>query len=252
MTLRLEARGLVPNITQFTYKGNPLNIGLAAGEIIAIIGPDYTGKSDWLRTFAGLHYPLQGKLSYNGHDFHELDDEKWTWVRQKYAYVSCDTELLSAANGLANVMLPARYHHIGESDDIEIKATNLAIELGASQSLGRLPYFIRRDQRFKLAIARALMLDPVVMFLDNPFVLLDNMTTARFKAAILSRVRNQNLSLVVVTYDLDFTIKSADKILFVTAEQVYLFNSAEEARESEEPAIAEFLGKRPDSWKKDG
>lgn len=247
MAPRLQARGLAPNIAQFTYEGNTLDVSLDAGEILAIIGPDYAGKSDWLRTLAGLHYPLQGTLRYCGHDFHDLDDEEWTWLRQKYAFVGSDTELLSAANGLANVMLPARYHRIGSDEDIEIKANNLAIELGAAQSLNRLPYFSRRDQRFKLAIARALILDPLVLFLDNPFVLLDNITTTRFKATLLSRVRNQNLSLAIVTYDLDFTFKSADKILFVTSEQVYLFESPDQLHNSQVSAIAEFLGNRPDS-----
>lgn len=243
----LKARGLMPNIIRFNYEGNPVDLDLAPGEILSIIGPDYAGKSDWLRTLAGLHYPVKGRLWFDGREFHELDDTVWTQVRQKFAFVSCQTELLSAANGLANVMLPARYHRIGSAEEIETRAVELATELGAAQSLHRLPYHARRDQRFKLAIARALILDPVMMFLDNPFVLLDTSVTRRFQATMLERVRRQKLALALVTYDLDFTMNFADRILFVTAEQVYLFDSADELLASGITAIADFLGKRSDS-----
>ncbi len=241
----IECNGLVADTFHFEYTGEALNFHADAGSIISLIGPDNTGKSDWLKAIAGIHYPQQGSIKYMGTDATELDDEGWSRLRRNFAYVRGDTSLLSAANGLANVMIPARYHKLGDDTEIESKALNLILEIGANQALDELPAFIRRDQRFRLAVARALMLDPKVLFLDNPFVLLDAVAAKKFKTFLLRKVKEDGLTVILVTQDINFTVHNADKILFITSEKVYSFDSVEDFQQSNIPAISEFLEKSP-------
>lgn len=233
----------IANLAEVEYSGEPLNMIVDTGQIISLIGPDYTGKSDWLRTMAGIYYPAQGDIFFNGKSFFELDDDEWTRMRLQNAYIRGDTTLLSVASGLANVMLPARYHRLGDDESIKSRALNLILELGADQSLDELPAFLRRDQRFKLAVARALMLDPTVLFLDNPFALLDSEATIMLKSFLLRKVKQESLTLIMLANDLDFTCRVADKVLFITTEKVYCFDSVDELRACKHDAVTEFLRK---------
>jgi ABC-type transporter Mla maintaining outer membrane lipid asymmetry ATPase subunit MlaF len=241
----LECNHMIANLTEVEYCGEPMSMSADVGEIVSLIGPDYAGKTDWLKTMAGIFYPVAGDIRFSGKSFFELDDNAWTRMRQRNAYIRGDAALLSVASGLANVMLPARYHGIGDDETIKSKALNLIIELGANQSLDELPAFVRRDQRFKLAVARALMLDPDILFLDNPFAFLDSQATTRFKNFLMRRVRQQGLALVMLANDLEFTLRVADKVLFISAEKVYCFDSIAALKACSDAAVAEFIGKSP-------
>ena len=240
----LECDRMIANLTEVEYNGEPLSMTADAGEIVSLIGPDYTGKSDWLKTMAGIYYPAAGDIQFSGRSFFELDDDEWTRMRQRNAYIRGNTALLSVASGLANVMLPARYHGLGDDETIKTRALNLIDELGANESLDELPAFLRRDQRFMLAVARALILDPDVLFLDNPFAFLDSQAITRFKNFLLQRVKQQGLTLIMLANDLDFTLHVADKVLFITTEKVYCFGSIAELKACNDDVVAEFIGKK--------
>jgi len=240
----LECDRMIASLTEVEYSGEALSMSADAGQIVSLIGPDYAGKADWLKTMAGIYYPVAGDVRFGGRSLFELNDDESTRMRQRNAYIRGDTALLSVASGLANVMLPARYHGIGDDETIKSKALNLIIELGANQSLDLLPAFVRRDQRFKLAVARALMLDPDVLFLDKPFAFLDTQATARFKHFLLRRVKQQGLTLVILANDLEFTLRVADKVLFISTEKVYCFDSIAELESCNDDAVAEYIGKR--------
>jgi phospholipid/cholesterol/gamma-HCH transport system ATP-binding protein len=241
----LECDRMIANLTEVEYSGEPISMTADAGQIVSLIGPDYAGKTDWLKTMAGIYYPTAGDIRFSGTSFFDLDDDAWTRMRQRNAYIRGDAALLSVASGLANVMLPARYHGLGDDETIKSKALNLIIELGANQSLDELPAFVRRDQRFKLAVARALMLDPDILFLDNPFAFLDSQAATRFKHFLLRRVKQQGLTLIMLANDLEFTLRVADKVLFITPEKVYCFESIAELKSCNDDTVAQFIGKSP-------
>jgi ABC-type transporter Mla maintaining outer membrane lipid asymmetry ATPase subunit MlaF len=241
----LECDRMIANLTEVEYSGEPMSITVDTGQIVSLIGPDYAGKTDWLKTMAGIYYPTTGDIRFSGTSFFDLDDDAWTRMRQRNAYIRGDAALLSVASGLANVMLPARYHGLGDDETIKSKALNLIIELGANQSLDELPAFVRRDQRFKLAVARALMLDPDILFLDNPFAFLDSQAATRFKHFLLRRVKQQGLTLIMLANDLEFTLRVADKVLFITPEKVYCFESIAELKSCNDDTVAQFIGKSP-------
>ncbi len=225
------------------YSGEALNFCAHAGEIICLIGPDHSGKSEWLKTLAGLNPPLSGKLQLLGNDINHHARQDWIRLRTQFAYLSSDTALLSAANGLQNTMMPALYHKLGSRDEILHKARDLlaAINVGCDNSL--LPAYIRKDQRFKIALARALILDPAALFMDNPFTLFDSVAVHHFVQFLLQRVHTDQLLLLMVTHNVNFALTHANQILFISHNKVHCFNHRAQLMASEITEIREYLAR---------
>ncbi len=243
METALDIQHCISQIPRADYSGSPISFSIGRGEIVSIIGPDYNGKSEWLRTFAGLIRPASGKV-ISGEISTDCENRaQWEQLRRKLAFVSSETALLSASNGLANVILAASYHQLGDSDDLRDRATELMTQLHVQFQADALPAFMRRDQRYRLALARALMLEPEVLMLDNPFAHTDAAGTGKLKQFLLKRVDEHATALVIMSHDLEFSLKYAQQILFVTREQVYCFKGASEFLGSQVESIRQYIEK---------
>jgi len=238
----ISCRGLVPETSRFDFSGKGLDIDITAGEIVSIIGPDYTGKSGWMSTMAGIYMPREGTLTLQGKDINEFQRQDWITTRRNLAFVRSDTAILSAANARANVILPARYHRLDSAKNLIAQAVELLDELGVSDQTS-LPAYLRTEQRYKIAIARALILQPAALMLDSPFQRLDAVALEKFQQFLLDRVKRYNMALVLVTHDVNFAIEHSDQVLFVTREQVHLFDKDEDIRRCDINDISSFLNK---------
>lgn len=237
----IQCRDAIANIDGFDYEGNPLNLDAFAGEMINIIGPDYSGKSSWTRMICGMDRSYAGTVSIFEKPLNSYKRTDWIHLRKNIAYIETDTTLLSAANGLQNVLLPALYHSIDTPTNITRRAKQLLNEITPDTDPLVLPARIRRDQRYKIAIARALILKPQALVLDNPFALLDVATAKRFKDFLLQHSIKNNILIIIVSHDIQFALKYSDKILFANKNQLQLFNSESEITSSDDPDITEFL-----------
>ncbi len=236
----IQASQLIASTTAFAYEGNALDIRIEPGEVVAIIGPDYAGKSDWLRCLAGVQIPAAGQLALLGRDVQQFSRNDWVQARRQLAYVKSDNAILSAANALQNVVLPARYHCIADSRTIVSRATRLLAELGLFDLIS-LPALLRKDQRFRIAIARALILQPAALLLDNPFALLDNIAAETLKQYLLRRVREQHMSLVILTHDTRFALAHAHQIVFITPDEVLRFDRQNRIEQCRHELVQNFL-----------
>ena len=106
----IQCDNAVAHIEGFKYEGDPLNFNAYAGEIINVIGPDYSGKSAWIKMISGKEKTSSGNVSIFGKNLHSYNRADWVYLRTQAAYVETDAALLSAANSLQNVMIPALYH----------------------------------------------------------------------------------------------------------------------------------------------
>jgi ABC-type transporter Mla maintaining outer membrane lipid asymmetry ATPase subunit MlaF len=239
----LQIQNCSVQLAYANYAGNPVTFQVKRGEIISVLGPDYSGKTEWLRTFAGLSEPVDGEVFSGTLSSHCQNREQWQQLRRRLAYVSAETSLLSAANGLANVMLPAKYHQLDETSALCDKALALMTELDVQHQQNALPAFMRRDQCYRLALARALMLDPAVLVLDDPFAHSDSAGSYQLKQFLLARAKKHETALLIMSHDVEFSLKHAQQILFVSREQVYCFDSAEQFSGSQIASIREYLDK---------
>ena len=239
----IHCEQLIPDNLPFDYQGEALDFDLAAGEVASIIGPNYSGKGVWIRALCGLDDQLTGNLYINGKNTLSLNADDWKTMRMKAAYLHEDTALLSAANGLINVLAPALYHQLDKNLKNQLlaeKALDLLEQIDPEINLDNLPAYISKDHRYKIAVARALLLDPDVLVINNPFAHFNSDSKQNFKLFLKQQVE-QGLSLLIVTHDTPYALSISDKIIFADQKNLHHFDSRESILNSDIPEIIEFL-----------
>lgn len=239
----IKCQRLVPEELPFEYHGDALDFDIARGEVTSIIGPDYSGKGNWLRAICGLEDPLSGSVRIKGIDTMNLSEEDWTMTRRKIAYLHEDIALLSAANGLANVLIPAIYHQLDKDIGkglLAESALELLEEIDPEIILDDLPAYISKDHQFKIAVARALLLEPEVLALNNPFAHFNPDSKKKFKIFLQNQVK-KGLSLLIVTHDVDYALDISDKIIFASRESIVYFDSPQAILDCDSPMVNSFI-----------
>lgn len=225
------------------FAGAPLELSLLPGQVVSLIGPKYAGKTQWLRSICGLDEQLDGEIYIDGTNTRDMDADGWALSRTRVAYLRADTALLSAANGLMNVLIPALYHQrdlVPGKGLIAERALETLEEIDPELNLDDLPAYISKEQQFKIAVARAMLLEPGALVLDNPFTHFDIDTKPRFQSYLRKKV-DQGLSLLTITHDIDFVCSDSDSIIFVDSDQLHTFNSTQMLLDSHIPAVRDYV-----------
>lgn len=237
--LLIEAFALEPWYDEEPRRLPPLDCGIGEKGTVCIIGNHSAILSAYLRVLGGVDSPRGGQLRLFGTPLHALDRQAWRELRQRIGFVTRRAPLLSVLNGLENVLLPALYHKHYNRREAEHRARELATELNCRANLQLLPAFITPLERVQLAIARAAILDPPVMFLEEPFHELD-IEDHREISGFLRNWSEQH-SLVMSTRDLHFVRHNDCQIIFAGCDGIYYFDSWRALRESEEKEPRSYL-----------
>jgi polar amino acid transport system ATP-binding protein len=239
----IRCQQLIPGHLPFEYHGDALDLDITRGEAVSIIGPDSSGKGNWLRTICGREAPQSGSVRIKGINTRSLSEQEWTLTRMKVAYLHQDIALLSAANGMANVLAPAFYHRLDKKTGdgvLAASALELLEEIDPDINLDDLPAYISKDHQFKIAVARALLLKPEVLALNNPFAHFKGDNKQRFKGFLKSRLE-EGLSLLMVTQDIDYALALSDKIIFIDRKNILFFHSKQQVLNCDIPAVSRFI-----------
>lgn len=234
----LVARGLVPEGLE---RVAPLDLELRRGEMVCLVGPKGTGKTQLLRALAGLDPPAQGAVDLIGRRTAGLDSKAWLDLRRRAAFITSDAPLLSVVDALVNVTLPANYHAIAPSAEVRTAAIALLDRLGWQGDLTLLPAFLDEHQRRLLALARCLILKPVVLFVDEPFRMSDVSGWRHFGAVFEGLRRDDGLAVLMVTHNLPFVREVDARVLFCGPQGPRMFARWREFALDPDPAIAGFL-----------
>lgn len=197
--------------------GHALDFELDAGAICCIVGPPGMGKTAWLRTLAAVERPEAGTLELAGVEVDGLQAADWLALRRRVGYVGSSPALLSVMRANANVTLAAHYHRIGTPEQIRARAQALLGRLGWQGPLDVLPAYLDDYQRLLLALARCLILEPEVLFLHEPFRMMDVAAWRKFEGVLAGFARDSGLAQVIVTHNLPFVRRQARWILFAGA-----------------------------------
>lgn len=198
-------------------------------------------RTPCFRLLGGVEPPRSGVLRLLEHDALSLNRAQWLALRRRIGFVARTAPLLSVLNGWRNVMLPALYHRVGTPDEIEARASALVecMDYGADHAV--LPAYMSYLQRQHLAIARALILEPEVLFISDPFNGLEPEERALMRTYLAGPASDKQRALVVTTNDLSFVSEYAERIVFAEAQELRVFESWSDFCASERPAIQEFL-----------
>jgi phospholipid/cholesterol/gamma-HCH transport system ATP-binding protein len=223
-----------------------LDLSVRRGEVIGIIGGSGAGKSVLLRTILGLHRPAAGRIRLFGEDTTDLDDQERRRFEQRFGLLFQDGALFSSLNVLENVQLPLReYHDLPEDllDDLALMKVQLTgLEPDAAC---KYPSQLSGGMRKRAGLARALALDPEILFLDEPTSGLDPIGAAAFDELVGTLQRALGLTVFLVTHDLDSLYAICDRVAVLADGRIIIADRIEAVERHPHPWIREcFQGPR--------
>lgn len=193
-----------------------INLTIAPGEQVAIVGPSGSGKSTLLHLLGGLDKPTQGEVYIDGVNFFDLSEKKRSQLRnEKLGFIYQLHHLLPEFSVLENVCLPLLLQKKSISDATS-QAEDLLVKVGLGERLQHKISELSGGERQRTAIARALVTAPLCLLADEPTGNLDQQTASRVYETMLELNKNIGTSLVIVTHDLQLA-ERMDRIIKMTA-----------------------------------
>ncbi len=211
-TTAIEVRGVVNRFgTQVVHDG--LDMTVRQGEVFGIVGGSGSGKSVLLRTILGLQRPQAGTVRIFGRDLTRLDDAELREVKADYGVTFQAGALFSALTVLQNVQLPMLEHLSLDPEALEALAMLKVRLVGLPADAGaKYPSQLSGGMIKRAALARALSLDPRLLFLDEPTSGLDPISAAEFDALLIGLQQELSLTVVMITHDLDTIFRTCNRV----------------------------------------
>lgn len=219
-----------------------VNLSVNRGEIAAIIGGSGSGKTTILRSLLMLLKPTEGKVSLFGEEVWHLTDKKMQSIRQRLGMLFQKNALFSGLTMLENVMFPLQKYTTLPKDFISQLALLKILMVGlSSHDVHKYPSELSGGMQKRVAAARALALDPELLFLDEPVSGLDPNSAKRFDELLLF-LRNQlNLTIVMVSHDISSLKRIADKVFFLGEGRVIVGGSLKEVMAYDHPLVLDYF-----------
>ncbi len=221
-----------------TFRVNP-------GSIVAIIGESGTGKTVLLKEMIGLLQPAAGSISLFGTSTREAPEEDLAAIRNRYGVLFQNGALFSALNVGENVAIPLK-EQSNVPNELIAPLVNLRLSLtGLSPTIRhKMPSDLSGGMRKRVALARALALEPELLFLDEPTSGLDPINARSFDQLVRTLCDTLGLTIVMVTHDLDTITGIADHLLVLGQGVVLADGSLEEVKKSDDPWIRAYFSTR--------
>ncbi|AOW51439.1 TPA: ATP-binding cassette domain-containing protein [Legionella pneumophila subsp. pneumophila] len=221
-----------------------INLTVERGEILAIIGGSGSGKTTILRSLLMLLKPSAGSIKVFGEEIYNLDAEQAFRLRRRWGMLFQHSALFSAMTVLENVMFPMREFTTLDQDFMQELALLKITLVGLSKEAAvKYPSELSGGMQRRAAAARAIAMDPELLFLDEPTTGLDPRGARLFDDLVVFLRDALNLTIVMVSHDIESLKRATDRVAFVGDGKILSVEPINELMKNKNPLIADYFSK---------
>jgi phospholipid/cholesterol/gamma-HCH transport system ATP-binding protein len=218
-----------------------LSLTIDAGKCLVVIGVSGTGKSVLLKIIVGLLQPDRGEVWYDGKRIDTMPQKQLMQVRQEFGFLFQMGALFDSMTALENVAFPIMEHsNIKRADANETAAAKLAM-VGLKDIGPKMPGQLSGGQKKRVALARAIALDPRVIFYDEPTTGLDPIRSDVINELIIKLQHELKVTSIVVTHDMNSALKIADRIVMLNKGKMRFDGTPAQITASTDPIVHNFV-----------
>ena len=223
-----------------------ISFDVQRGETLVILGGSGSGKSTLLRTLVGLEKPTSGEVWIRGKNFAALSEDEKDEIRKHLGMSFQGGALFGSMTVGDNVALPLREHTPLDESTIEIMVRLKLDQVGLSGFENYMPAQLSGGMKKRAAIARALAMDPEILFFDEPSAGLDPIIAAGIDELILKLKKAFRMTIVVVTHELASAYLIADRMILLDKGVIVANGTTAELQKSQQPRVRQFLDRVPE------
>ena len=218
---------------------------VSEGEALCILGRSGTGKSVTLKLMIGLLKADTGKVRVEGEDMAALTEDGLMKVRRKMGYLFQSAALFDSFTLSENLALPLhRLDRNKSSEEIRRKVEETLKEVGLEKDGAKMPSVLSGGMQKRAGLARALILQPEILLVDEPSSGLDRITSSEIDNLLMKVKTERHTTMVIVTHDLDGARKIADKFAVLDEGRLLAFGTPEELKNRQDSRLQQFIGDR--------
>lgn len=238
----IEVRGLKSQFGSHVVHED-LDLKVRRGEVHGIVGGSGSGKSVLMNTILGLKKPDGGEVLFDGTPMSEMSKEEHEDLERRWGVLFQGSALFSSLSVRENVMTPLR-EHVSMPDSLmrEIADLKLGMSGLSAEAATKMPSELSGGMKKRVGIARALALDPDILFLDEPTAGLDPVSALKFDELISDLKDTLELTVILITHDLDTLHAICDRVSVIAEKRVIVTAPLEELVEYDHPWVQDYFG----------
>ncbi len=244
--LAIEITDLKKSFDGKEFVVNGMNLNIPRGSLTVIIGFSGTGKSVLVKHMLGLHRPTSGSLKILGQEISQMNIDELVRIRRRFGVLFQGAALFDDMTVIENVCFPLQEHRrdLSQSNILEIAQQKLHMVGLDPKHFNKMPNQISGGMQKRTGLARALALDPEIMFYDEPTTGLDPILTEMVDNLILNTHKSRKgMTSVVVSHDLSAAFRIGDFIAMLDSGRCVLFGTPEEFMKTDIELVKRFVNK---------
>ncbi len=223
-----------------------INLKIMHGETMTILGRSGCGKSTLLRHIIGLSRPSSGKIIINDQEVTNFSEEEMLPIRRKTGMLFQGSALFNSMTVGDNVALPLREHTALEEPTIKIMTRMKLDQVGLAGFEDFMPAQLSGGMKKRAALARAIAMDPDILFCDEPSAGLDPIVAVGIDHLILKLKKAFHMTIVIVTHEMESVNLIADRVALLDSGKIIALGTVDELKKDDNPKVQQFFNRIPD------
>jgi phospholipid/cholesterol/gamma-HCH transport system ATP-binding protein len=218
-----------------------IDLEVARGETLTVLGRSGTGKSVMLKLLIGLQRPDSGEIEINGEEITMMQLDELNRIRKRVGFLFQNAALYDSLTAEENVAFPLRRHTEMTDGERRDRVSELLSRVGMDEAREKMPADLSGGMKKRVGLARALALDPEIMLLDEPTAGLDPIAASEINELIRELQRERNISSIVVTHDMRSVETVADRVAMLNEGSILIEGTLDDLKQSDDAFVSQFI-----------